>query len=147
MTPLRHLGTIPLANAHPGVPRSDGMKKLWVLLLLPVLLGGCTATFTNLTPRQQPRNANNLYPVEVAFRSRQQSLRWETIDPKVLVGSESYPLRPVPLVRNRWEGMIPVPPGTNLIHYRYRFDFLYNAVGGPQPDSALSPTYALQIVD
>lgn len=147
MRPLRRLGTIPLANARPGVPRSDGMKKLWVLMLLPVLLGGCTATFTNLTPRQQPRNANNLYPVEVAFRSRQQSLRWETIDPKVLVGSDSYPLRPVPLVRNRWEGMIPVPPGTNLIHYRYRFDFLYNAVGGPQPDSALSPTYSLQIVD
>jgi hypothetical protein len=123
------------------------MKKFLALMLLPVLLSGCTATFTNLTPRQQPRNANNLYPVEVAFRSRQQSLRWETIEPKVIVGTEAYPLRPVPMVRYRWEGMIPVPPGTNLIHYRYRFDFLYNAMGGPQPDSAFSPTYSLKIVD
>ena len=49
------------------------LKKF--LLLLPVLLvAGCTTgQFTRLTPNLQPRNANNLYPVEVAFDSHQQA--------------------------------------------------------------------------
>lgn len=137
----------PLANFWGRVSGFGGMKRALALLLVPWLLSGCTATFTNLSPRQVPRSPNHLYPVEVAFRSRQQSLRWDSIEAKVMVGEQSYRLRPVPLVRNRWEGQIPVPPGTNLIHYQYRFDFLYNAVGGPQPDSALSPVYSLKILD
>ncbi len=43
------------------------------------------ATFTRMTPSEQPRNANNLYPVEVAFNSPQQSLRWDSLKPYVLV--------------------------------------------------------------
>ena len=97
---------------------------------------------------QQPRNANNLYPVEVAFNSQQQSLRWETIQPYVLVNGELYPLRQVPLVKNRWEGFVPVPPGVNSVDYRFKFDYKYNSVGSvPKPNSAFSPVYRLTIVD
>ena len=48
-----------------------GMNWKKFLPLLPVLLlAGCTtASFTRVTPLQQPRNANNLYPVEVIFNS------------------------------------------------------------------------------
>jgi hypothetical protein len=46
---------------------------------------------------------------------------------------------------NRWEGLVPVPAGTNLVHYRYKFDFKYNAMGNPQSDSALSKDYTLRI--
>ena len=84
------------------------MKKF--LPLLPVLLlAGCstTATFTRMTPSQQPRNTDNLYPVEVAFNSQQQSIRWDSIQPHVLVSGQSFPLRPVPVVKNRWEGLLP----------------------------------------
>jgi hypothetical protein len=56
-------------------------------------------------------------------------------------------MRPTLLMTNRWEGLIPVSPGTNLIHYRYKFDFQYNAVGPARPDSALSPQYSLRILD
>ena len=46
------------------------------LPLVPVLLlTGCASTFTRLTPLEQPRNPDNVYPVEVAFNSSQQSLR------------------------------------------------------------------------
>ena len=57
------------------------LKKF--LPLLPVLLlAGCaTSTFTRVTPQEQPRNANNLYPVEVVFNSNQQSLRWDSLKP------------------------------------------------------------------
>ena len=94
----------------------------------------------DLTPLEQPRNANNLYPVEVAFNSQQQSLRWDSIQPYVLVNGELYPMRPMPMVKNRWEGFVPVPPGVNTVTYRFKFDYLYNNFGKPpKPDSAFSP--------
>src|ERR1044071_1092400 len=107
------------------------MKKLLPVLLAPLLLAGCATTFTNLSPRQQVRNPNHLYPVEVAFTSRQQSLRWESIQPFVNVGSEFYPMRSTKLMTNRWEALLPVPAGKNTVHYRYKFDFKYNALGRP----------------
>jgi hypothetical protein len=125
------------------------LKKF--LQLLPVLLlTGCstTAVFTRMTPSEQPRNADNLYPVEVAFNSGQQSIRWDSIKPYVIVQGQSFPLRPVPVVLNRWEGLVPVPPTENTVTYRFKFDFLYNTFGDdPQPDSAWSSAYTLKVLD
>ena len=124
------------------------MWKKFLPVLSVLLLTSCAGTFTRLTPLQQSRNANNLYPVEVAFNSQQQSLRWETIQPYVLVNGEKYSLRPVPLVQNRWEGFVPVPLGVNSVNYRFKFDYKYNAVGSaPKSTSAVSPIYKLNIVD
>ncbi len=123
------------------------LKKFLPLLFAPLLLAGCTSTFTNLTPLQQNRNANNLYPVEVSMASRQQSLRWDSIRPQIVVGNDSYPMRPTQLMTNRWEGLIPVAQGVNLVHYRYKFDWEYNSLGKPKPDSAMSPEYTLKIRD
>ncbi len=121
-------------------------KKTLLLLLAPLLLAGCSATFTNLASHQQVRNPNNLYPVDVALSTRQQSLCWESIEPCVVMGADVYPMRPTLLMTNRWEGLLPVPPGTNIVHYRYKFDFKYNAFGGPpKSDSAFSPEYTLRI--
>lgn len=139
-------GQIYLANSGGGVSGCVVMKKLLSLLPLPLLLAGCAATFTNLSSLQQPRNPNNLYPVEVAFHSRQQTLRWETIQPQVVVGREFYPMRPTPLMTNRWEALIPAPAGVSLLHYQYKFDYDCNAMGPAQPDSATSPVYTLRIV-
>ena len=124
------------------------MKKLLPILLAPLLLAGCATTFTNLSPQHQVRNANHLYPVEVAFNSRQQSLRWETIQPFVNVGSEFYEMRPTKLMTNRWEALVPVPAGQHTVHYRYKFDFKYNALGKPpQSDSLISPEFTLRILE
>ncbi len=123
------------------------LKKTLPLLILPLLFGGCAATFTNLTPKQQARNSNNFYPVEVALASRQQTLQWNSINPQVVVGMESYPMRPTQLMTNRWEGLVPVPPGTNVVHYHYKFDFQTTGFGKAIPDSAASPEYTLRILD
>jgi len=129
----------------------DAAAMIWKKFLpfLPVLLlAGCTTTFTQVTPLQQPRNANNLYPVEVIFNSSQQVLRWDSLKPFVLVKGELYPLRPVPVVTNRWEGLVPVPPTANGVTYRFKFDYLYNNMGtAPKPNSAFSPSYNLKIID
>lgn len=125
------------------------LKKF--LPLLPVLLlVGCatTSTFTRMTPSEQPRNADNLYPVEVGFYSQQQSMRLNSLQAYVLVDGKSFPMRPVPVVKNRWEGLVPVPPTTNSVTYRFKFDFLYNTFGNePKPDSAWSPSYTLKIIN
>jgi len=124
------------------------MWKKFLPVLSMVLLTGCAATFTRLTPLQQPRNPSGYYPVEVAFNSKQQSLRWESIQPYVVVDGQSIPLRTVALVQNRWEGLIPVPPAANSVNYRFKFDYKYNAVGtGPKANSSVSPIYKLTITD
>ena len=115
------------------------MKLRKFLLILPVLvLAGCASgTFTRLTPNEQPRNANNLYPVEALFNSQQQALRWDSIQAYVLVNGQPYPLRPEALL-----------PTENTVKYRFKFDYLYNTFGAPpKPNSEFSPVYTLHVLD
>ena len=122
--------------------------KRFLPLLPALLLTGCSTTFTRLTPLEQPRDPNNLYKVEVQFNSPQQSLRWDSLKPYVLVNGDLYPLRPEEMVQNRWEGFVPVPPGTNSVNFRFKFDYLYNNFGTPpKPNSAWSPMYQLKVID
>ena len=96
------------------------LKKFLPVLLLPLLLAGCVTQLTNLTPLQQKRSTNNLYTVEVALHTRQQTLRWESIEPQIIADQGTYQMRATPLVSNRWEGLIPVPPGVHSVEYRYK---------------------------
>jgi hypothetical protein len=124
------------------------LKKFLPVVLMALLLAGCAATFTNLTPQIQERNAaTNQYPVEVALDCSQQSLRWDSIRPSIIVGNQSFPMHHTPLMTNRWEGYVPVPSGKATVRYHYKFDFDYNAFGKPQADSAVSPEYVLRIKD
>lgn len=125
------------------------MFKKFLPLLPVLLLAGCTTpVFTRLTPAQQVRNADNLYPVEASFDSRQQSLRWESVKAYILVNGKAEPMRAVPLVKNRWEGVINVPPGVSVVTYRFKFDYLFNHFGSPpQPNSVTSQLYTLKVVD
>jgi len=123
-------------------------KKWFSLLLLPVLLTGCpTSTITNLTATQQPRNPNGQYPIEVKLDSTQQSLRPESITPQVVVGLDSYPMRPQLKMTNRWEALVPIPPGTNVINYHFKVDYQYNTFGKPGQGSMRSSQYKLTIMD
>src|SRR5436190_23141684 len=122
-------------------------KRFLSLLLLSVLAVGCKATFTNLTPQRQTRRPNNQYPVEVALNSQQQTMRWHSIQPQIVVGNRLYPMTPTQLMTNRWEGVVPVPAGSSEIKYHYQFDFEYNSFGKPKNDSARSADYVLKIVD
>lgn len=123
------------------------MKKLLPFVFLPLLLAGCATTVTNLTPLQQPRSPDNLYRVAASFTSRQQSLRWETIQPQVIVGSKVLPMQATPLMQNRWEAFIPVPAGVNEVKYQYKFDFECNAFGPKQASGFNSQVYTLKIVN
>ena len=125
------------------------MRKLikFCPVLLATLLAGCAGTLTNLTPEYQTRNANGLYPVAVALSTRQQSLRWQSIKPYVMVGDNAYPMRLMPYMKNRWESLVPVPADVNLLHYTYKLDYQYNAIPEPQNDSLLSAPQTLRIME
>ena len=85
------------------------LKTLLPMLCVMIFLAGCASTITNLTPSQLPRNANGLYSVSVAWDTQQQTVRPQTLTPYVIVGMESYPMRPTLLMSNRWETVFPVP--------------------------------------
>jgi hypothetical protein len=83
----------------------------------------------------------------VEMTSRQPSLRWDSIRPQIVVGNDYYPMKPTPMMTNRWEGLVPVPAGADNVRYHYKFDFDYNAFGSPRPDSARSPEYTLRVTE
>lgn len=121
-------------------------RTLLPLLLLPLLLAGCT-TITNLTPAKTARNPAGLYPFEVSWQTRDQSLKSGTLKPQVMVGNESYPMQPVPIVSNRWETLVPIQPGMKAIQYRFKFDWEYNAIPAPRKNTKMSPEYKLEVID
>lgn len=123
------------------------LKKILPFLLFPLLLAGCASDITNLTPQLQSRNANNLYPVEVAFTSHQQNIRWDSVKPSVIVNGQSFEMRPTMMMTNRWEGLVPVPPGTDSVKYHYRVDFNVNGFGKMSAENAISPDFMLKISD
>ena len=122
------------------------LKKTLPFLLL-ALLAGCATEITNLTPRQQARNQNNLYPVEVAFASKQQNIRWDTVKPTVIVNGQPFEMHPTLMMTNRWEGLVPVPMGVDVVKYRYRFDFDVNGFGKRSAENAVSPDYTLHVLE
>jgi len=51
----------------------------------------------------------------------------------------------VPIVKNRWEGFVPVAPTANSVLYRFKFDYLYNNIGTePKPGQLRFPQYNLK---
>ena len=112
-----------------------------------LLLAGCSSTITNLTPRDQVRNANGLYPFEMAWDSNQQSIRKDSIHPTVVIGFDSYPMRPAPVLKDRWETLVPIPGTNQFINYRFKVEYEYNAIPVPRKSSRLSTPYQLRVVD
>jgi len=106
------------------------MKNMMFFLVL-LLVGGCVTSnsVTNLTPSKTKRTPNNLYLVEYEWRSNQQSMRADSITPYVIVGSDVYPMRRVPRMKNRWEAYIPVPKTQNSVVYHIKVDYEYNDFG------------------
>ena len=122
-------------------------RKFSPAFALLLLLAGCTSQFTNLTPRHQDRNANGLYPIEVIWENPMHALRHESVRPRVLVGFEAFPMERAAMLSNRWETLLPVGAGTNVVNYRVKVDYEYFDIPVVRSNSSLSPSYQLQILD
>lgn len=123
------------------------IKGIFALMTGLALTGCISSSVTNLTPRNQDRNAENVYPVDIVFKSNLRTIRPESIRPYVQIGNDNYLMRRTPVVPDRWETLVPVPDSQNLVNYRVKVDFQYNSMGGPKPNSVLSSSYQLVIHD
>jgi hypothetical protein len=122
------------------------IKKLRPIWLLAFILAGCaTSVVTNLTSTVQPRNDTGLYPVEMALDTTQQTLRLQSVTPYVLVGFDTYKMRPTLKMANRWEALVPVPANKDALSYHFKIDYEYNKFGKPGQGSMLSSEYKLTI--
>ena len=123
------------------------MKASQVICLLSVsLLVGCVqTTITNLTPHRMPRNSTGFYPVEMIWESNQTALRRETVKPAVMVGTNAYPMKRTQLLTNRWETLVPIGKQANVLRYRIKVNWQFNAIPVPQPNSQLSQEFLLQV--
>jgi len=124
------------------------MTKKWTglcLLLAALALAGCVTTITNLTATTQPRNANNLYLIEYQWDTTQQTIKPDSVQPFVIVGFDTYEMRPTLRMANRWEVLVPVPPDKSQIVYRFKVDYEVNRFGKPGKESKSSPEYKLYI--
>jgi hypothetical protein len=115
------------------------------ILLGGLLLTGCSTTLTNLTPGETARNANGLYPFELLWNSKQASIRPQSIKPMVVVGFDTYPMRPVSMISNRWETLVPIAPTNTVVNYRFKVDYEYNAIPTPRKTSKMSSPYQIHI--
>jgi hypothetical protein len=121
------------------------MTKLLLALLSLAFVGCASTTLTNLTATTQPRNPNNLYLIEYQWDSSQQTLRPDTIKPVVVSGFETYEMRPVLGMTNRWEALVPIPPNKDTLTYSFKVDYEYSRFGKPGKSSVHSPDYTLNI--
>jgi hypothetical protein len=122
-------------------------KTLLPLGLAAALTAGCVSTrLTNLTATTQPRNATGLYPIEYEWSSNQQTIRYGSIQPHVVVGFDTYEMKPILRTTNRWEALVPVAANADTIYYRFKVDYEYNRFGKkPGLASKSSPEYKLTI--
>jgi len=120
------------------------INKVCCLFLLSVLLAGCSS-ITNLTPSQYPRDPSGFYRVEAMWKSNRSVIRPDSFTPQVVVDFQNYPMKAVPLVKDRWEAFIPVPTDKDSVRYHYKFDFSDYAFGKPKGDSLMSASYLLSV--
>ena len=119
-----------------------------IIFLTALLLGGCArATLTNLTVSSQPRDANGLYRVEIIWEDTANTVRHETVQPVVLVGTNAFPMQRTALVSSRWETLLPVAEDAQGVTYRIRVDWKFNAIPVPEANSKMSKSFQLQIKD
>ena len=124
------------------------ITRVLSVLSLPLLLCGCISnSVVNLTPRQAVRTPDNLYLVEARWKSNEQALRPDSLEPKVMIGRQFHPMDRTPNTENRWEALVPGPATGRFLNYRFKVDYLYNAIPIPRRDSKLSPTFQLEIID
>lgn len=121
-------------------------SKILASSALALAFMGCTSSsLVNLTPTRQPRNDTGLYLVEAEWRSNQRSINYDTLAPKVIVGTNIYPMRQTKLLTNRWEAVIPVGQDQKLANYYYKFDFQYTTLPTRKNDCLVSQPYQLEI--
>lgn len=116
-------------------------------LLLAVLAGGCTTTITNLTPNATRRSPNGLYTIEVRWDTNQRAVIWDSLEPYIIVDGKLIPMQKSDVSPNQWRATIAVSQPKSFVTYQFKFNYLKQGFGSKLPDSRMSRTYQLRIVE
>ncbi|MDP6904793.1 MAG: hypothetical protein QF406_10130 [Verrucomicrobiota bacterium] len=100
---------------------------------------------TNITPGALPRNDKGYYEVHVIWESNDTTVRPDTIQPVVLIGTNSFKMQKTPLMKNRWQTPVPINAVANELRYRIKVNWKYNAIPSPAANSQLSEEFLLRI--
>ena len=123
------------------------IKSIFAALAVLFFVTGCTTTtITNLTPSQVRKAANNLYMFELEFASNQQSLLRDTVHPQLMIGAEFFEMLPGPVLKDRWETLVPITNHQAVVYYQFKVDYEYNSIPVPRMNSRLSPVFKMEIV-
>jgi hypothetical protein len=123
------------------------VRRVWLVGLALALAGCASNEISNMSPRVLRRSPDGLYPIEARWDSNLRALRDDSMTPYVVIGSEFYPMQRTALTTNRWETLVPVRAGQRFVNYRFKFDYEVAGFGRNHPNSKLSPTFQLEIVD
>ncbi len=117
-------------------------------LVAALAISGCaTSSVTNLTPQHHARNTENVYPIDIEFRTNLRTIRSQSIRPYVQIGDDNYLMRRTAVVKDRWETLIPIPPSKKVVNYRIKVDFDYNSLPEPKVNSVLDGPYQIIVGD
>jgi hypothetical protein len=141
---------IPLQRMRARVTLARMMRtiskfSLWTLVLPLFVLSCATSQITNLTPSFYPRDPSGQYSVEMEIDTTQQTLIPSSISPVVVVGFDTYPMRPTKKTINRWEARVPIAANKDSIVYHFKVNYEYHRFGKPGKGSLLSQEYKLTI--
>jgi len=124
------------------------LLKGTIALATALTISGCaTSSVTNLTPRHHVRNTENVYPVDIEFRTNLRTIKWDTVRPYVQIGEDNYLMRRTAIVKDRWETLIPISQEERVAHYRIKIDFSYSSLSEDKVNSVLSGPYQIVIGD
>ncbi|MDH7503417.1 MAG: hypothetical protein QHJ82_12005 [Verrucomicrobiota bacterium] len=116
-------------------------------LLLAVLAGGCSTTITNLTPNAAHRSPDGLYTIEARWDTNQRTMIWDSLEPYIIIDGKLIPMQKSDVLPNQWRATIEVPQQKSFVIYQFKFNYLTQGFGSKHPDSRLSRTYQLRIVE
>jgi hypothetical protein len=122
-----------------------------ILMAATVVLAGCAevsttkVSNTNLTPRTIPTDAGSTYLFETTFESIRRSVDPSSVKAWVMLETQLYPMARVPNTLDRFEALVPLPPGKTYLVYKYKFEFSYPGLGTHEVNSDWSQEYRMVV--
>lgn len=93
------------------------------LLASAVLLGGCNASFINLTPVYQNQNPSGIYTLQTEVDLQDKSVAPKSVKVSVVIGGEAHPMVNGQIGDNVWSYDYKMPKGFDEANYFYRAEY------------------------
>jgi hypothetical protein len=100
--------------------------RLSAVLIAVLALTGCqTLMITNMTPDNLPANPSQIYTITASFEPGSRTIDPATIQPRIIIDGQSYPMSRNRAADNLWEFEYQLPPGRTSAAYYFIVSFGY----------------------